>query len=158
MPSRIGTPPQELLAEPKTVPSLPLGFDEQALGLASNILDIICQYALRRPKELDLPELDNKLGFLSMIYKSVRAEEPVLMCLPAFPFKSPNNRDKVLGILPDKAEEFALAHMNGLCAQIGDIYKPGARLTIVSDGLVYNGKRALAPESLLTARACSDSL
>ncbi|KAH6674037.1 putative pyoverdine/dityrosine biosynthesis protein [Plectosphaerella plurivora] len=138
MPSRIGTPPLELSAESKTMPSLPLGFDEQALGLASDILDVICQYALKRPQELAIPELDNKLGFLSMVYKSVRAEEPVLMCLPAFPFKSPNNRDKVLGTLPDKAEEFALAHMNGLCASIGDIYKPGARLTIVSDGLVYN--------------------
>ncbi|KAI2601828.1 Pyoverdine/dityrosine biosynthesis protein-domain-containing protein [Hypoxylon sp. NC1633] len=60
------------------------------------------------------------------------------MCLPAFPFKSPNTSTKVLGRLPDKAEEFALAHLNGLCAAIGDIYAPGARLMIVSDGLVYN--------------------
>lgn len=141
MPSRVGTPPQELCSEPKALPPLPLGFDEQALGLAAKILDIICQYALKRPHQLDVPELDNKLGFLSTLYKSVRADEPVLMCLPAFPFKSPNNRDKVLGTLPDKAEEFALANLNGLCAAIGDVYTPGARLTIVSDGLVYNGER-----------------
>lgn len=61
------------------------------------------------------------------------------MALPAFPFKSPNGDVKVLGVLPDKAEDVALAHLNGLCAAIGDIYPPGAILTIVSDGLVYNG-------------------
>ncbi len=61
------------------------------------------------------------------------------MCLPAFPFKSPNTSTKVLGRLPDKAEEFALAHLNGLCAAIGDVYPPGAKLMIISDGLVYNG-------------------
>ncbi|KAH7106998.1 Pyoverdine/dityrosine biosynthesis protein-domain-containing protein [Auriculariales sp. MPI-PUGE-AT-0066] len=32
----------------------------------------------------------------------------------------------------------ALAHLNGLCASITDVYKPGATLTIISDGLVYN--------------------
>lgn len=62
------------------------------------------------------------------------------MCLPAFPFKSPNTQSKVLGRLPDKGEEFAMAHLNGLCLAVKDIYPPGAKLTIVSDGLVYNGE------------------
>lgn len=43
-----------------------------------------------------------------------------------------------MGRLPDKGEEFALAHLNGLCLAVKDVYEPGARLTIISDGLVYN--------------------
>ncbi|PVH97869.1 Clavaminate synthase-like protein, partial [Periconia macrospinosa] len=65
------------------------------------------------------------------------------MVLPAFPFKSPNSTTKVLGNTPDKAEETALAHLNGLCSAIGEVYSPGACLVVVSDGLVYNGKDLL---------------
>lgn len=73
------------------------------------------------------------------ILKQVREGQRLEMCLPAFPFKSPNTTDKVLGRVPDRAEEFALAHLNGMCAAVGDVYPPGARLLIISDGLVYNG-------------------
>jgi pyoverdine/dityrosine biosynthesis protein Dit1 len=62
------------------------------------------------------------------------------MCLPAFPWKSANQVYKVLGTLPDKAEELALKRLNGICEAIGDVYKPGAELLIISDGLVYNGE------------------
>ncbi|KAM7212220.1 pyoverdine dityrosine biosynthesis [Rhypophila decipiens] len=76
--------------------------------------------------------------FLPMICQTVLCRKPVRMCLPAFPFKSPNSVDKVLGKVPDTAEEVALAHLNGICLAIEDIYEPGAKLVIVSDGLVYN--------------------
>lgn len=69
----------------------------------------------------------------------LQVNKPVPMCLPAFPFKSPNSKSKVLGKLPDKGEEMALAHLNGICLAVKDIYPPGARLVIISDGLVYNG-------------------
>ncbi|KAI0886328.1 Pyoverdine/dityrosine biosynthesis protein-domain-containing protein [Annulohypoxylon maeteangense] len=106
------------------------------LKTASRILNIISRYKLT--KDAFLSKSNDGINFLSQIYSKVSANETVLMCLPAFPFKSPNTTSKVLGRLPDKAEEFALAHLNGLCAAIGDIYVPGARLMIVSDGLVYN--------------------
>lgn len=47
--------------------------------------------------------------------------------------------DKVLGASPDLGEEIALARLEGLCAAIEEIY-PNTYLTIVSDGLVYNGQ------------------
>jgi pyoverdine/dityrosine biosynthesis protein Dit1 len=76
---------------------------------------------------------------LPLIQKAVEAKEPVSFILPAFPFKSPNTVDKVLGVLPDKCEEVALLHLQGFCNNIRDVYAPGAELTIVSDGIVYNG-------------------
>lgn len=77
--------------------------------------------------------------FLSVIDGFVMSGEPVEMCLPAFPFKSANKVYKVFGILPDKAEELALDRLNTMCVRIGDIYAPGAKVLIISDGLVYNG-------------------
>ncbi|KAH6384617.1 hypothetical protein HBI14_214490 [Parastagonospora nodorum] len=109
-----------------------------AMTLSQRILGVISRY--RSPLPLDAQDRSDEgaLHFLALIYRSVKNNEPVRMVLPAFPFKSPNSDTKVLGTLPDKAEEIALAHLNGLCAAVKDMYPPGAILTIVSDGLVYN--------------------
>lgn len=114
------------------------GIDANGFSTTLKILDIINRYRLEKRTGTDTRVDEGTLRFLSAIYSYVKAETPIQMCLPAFPFKSPNTELKVLGRLPDKAEDIALAHLNGLCAAIGDIYKPGAKLTIISDGLVYN--------------------
>ncbi|PYH85785.1 putative pyoverdine/dityrosine biosynthesis protein [Aspergillus uvarum CBS 121591] len=113
-------------------------FDLTTLQKAWEILSIIYRYRMPVPASLVDRSDEGTLKFLSLIYTRVRAGKSVSLILPAFPFKSPNQKDKVLGTLPDKGEDLALAHLNGLCAAIADIYEPGARLTIASDGLVYN--------------------
>ncbi|PTB65521.1 Clavaminate synthase-like protein [Trichoderma citrinoviride] len=125
---------------PVTVPSVSLtaGVDAAALETASKVLHIIDRYRLKRPIDAEVKRDEGALKFLALIYTHVKAGEAVPMCLPAFPFKSPNSQSKVLGKLPDRAEELALAHLHGLCLAIQDIYPPGANLTIISDGLVYN--------------------
>lgn len=114
-----------------TLPETTLAAD----ALAARILHIIYRYGY--PREREAQKSNPK--FIAQIRGRIEAEEPILMCLPAFPFKSPNTSSKVLGHLPDKGEEFALSHLNGMCAAIEHEYKPGARLMIISDGLVYNG-------------------
>src|SRR6185295_18223554 len=74
---------------------------------------------------------------LPKVRRFVRAGEPVHFLLPAFPAKSANPQ-KVLGRLPDKAEELALGFLERVCAEIGDLYPPGARITICSDGRVFS--------------------
>ncbi|KAJ4985687.1 Spore wall maturation protein DIT1-like protein 3 [Stagonosporopsis vannaccii] len=108
------------------------------MDTSQRILDVIMRYKSPLPKDAPDRSDEGALKSLSLIYRAVKNGEPVRMVLPAFPFKSPNNSAKVLGALPDKAEDIALAHLNGLCAAIEDVYPPGAVLTIVSDGLVYN--------------------
>lgn len=110
------------------------------LNTSSRIIEVIYRYRTTRSETTGSHMDEGYLKLLSTIYSHIKAQNHIPLVLPAFPFKSPNNRGKVLGTLPDKAEEFALAHLNGLCAAIKDIYAPGAMLTIVSDGLVYNGK------------------
>ncbi|KAM5356540.1 hypothetical protein ACJ41O_003186 [Fusarium nematophilum] len=112
--------------------------DTSALETSSKILDTIGRYRLKQEDTIYAKADESVLKFVALIYTHVKAQQPVPLCLPAFPFKSPNSTAKVLGKLPDKAEEIALSHLNGLCQAIGDIYPPGAKLTIISDGLVYN--------------------
>lgn len=110
------------------------------LKTSRKIFAIICEYCLQKFDDSMERLVAGIPKFLSVIDQFVLAEKPIEMCLPAFPFKSANKVCKVLGHLPDKAEELALERLNTICARIGDVYSPGAKLTIISDGLVYNGR------------------
>lgn len=113
-------------------------FENPSTKLALQILDIIQRYGQNiSPK--DIPWA-GKTKFLPFVEDYVKNNEPVRMVLPAFPFKSPNRKDKVLGSMPDLGEELALMHLNGLCESIAEVYVHGANVTITSDGLVYNGE------------------
>lgn len=122
--------------------------DNSVLITASKILQVLQRYRLRQShndKKYSEKAQQGTIRFLTLIYKHVAAGLAIPMCLPALPFKSPNTQCKVLGKLPDEAENLALAHLNGMCLAIQDIYPPGAKLVIVSDGLVYNGKFLNSP-------------
>ncbi len=104
--------------------------------------DVVCvleRYRLPHHSEVS-QTWGAKKKFLVQVEQFVAKNEAVCMVLPAFPFKSPNKKTKVLGDLPDKGEEVALQHLDGLCKAIKDVYSGGANVFIVSDGLMYNGK------------------
>lgn len=74
---------------------------------------------------------------LPALHRFVASHRPIHLVLPAFPAKSPSPH-KVLGKLPDMAEVVGLEALNRLCAEIAEVYPPGARLTICSDGHVFS--------------------
>ncbi|EFX05940.1 transferase family protein [Grosmannia clavigera kw1407] len=117
--------------------------DNSAAGGGSSqtarlILDIISEYALNKFDNAKEQQQGGAAHFLAIIGWSIEAGTPVETCLPAFPFKSANKVYKVLGSLPDKAEELALDRLNTMCNRIQEIYAAGARVTIISDGITYN--------------------
>ncbi|MFE7117568.1 L-tyrosine/L-tryptophan isonitrile synthase family protein [Streptomyces sp. NPDC057654] len=73
---------------------------------------------------------------LAQIRQFTDIGEPVLFTLPGFPCKSPNPA-KVLGHLPDEGERLSLSFLDRLCARVGEIYAPGARMLICSDGHIF---------------------
>ncbi|KAF2650414.1 hypothetical protein K491DRAFT_707568 [Lophiostoma macrostomum CBS 122681] len=111
---------------------------DQGLHLSLQILDIFSQYPLNKFNDSKERLAAGTSNFLSIIDSFVISGSPVEACLPAFPFKSTNRVYKVLGTVPDKAEELALERLNFLCIQVGKIYPPGAKITIISDGITYN--------------------
>lgn len=74
---------------------------------------------------------------LQRVERFVASATPVHMVLPAFPAKSPSRR-KVLGTLPDMAEEVGLLELQRLCDDVGRRHPAGARITICSDGRVFS--------------------
>lgn len=111
--------------------------DRPSAQVATRILDIIQRYGHNATSREEA--WPGKTKFMPLVEAYVSKHEPVQMVLPAFPFKSPNRKDKTLGSLPDLGEELALMHLNGLCESITEVYEHGAKVVITSDGLVYNG-------------------
>ncbi|TDZ27410.1 Spore wall maturation protein DIT1 [Colletotrichum spinosum] len=70
------------------------------------------------------------------------------MVLPAFPAKSINCVDKVLGTSPDLGEELALDRLNDLCCRIRKVYNPGAVVLIATDGACYNDLTGVTDDNL----------
>lgn len=86
---------------------------------------------------------------VACVEKFVAAGQPVRFVLPAFPGKSPNSA-KVLGVLPDTAERLALEFLDRLTERIREVYAPGARILICSDGRVFSDAVGI-PDPHITA-------
>jgi len=86
---------------------------------------------------------------LQAVRAFIEQQKPIVFVLPAFPAKSPNPR-KVLGSLPDLAEQMALRFLHSLGQQIARIYAPGARIIICSTGRVL-GDLVSVPDEAVTA-------
>ncbi|AIV55586.1 paerucumarin biosynthesis protein PvcA [Burkholderia pseudomallei MSHR1153] len=111
--------------------------DEIALAILGEILGIHRRYP-EYTTDSDIRHEIEQIHAVQLprIRAFVDAARPVEFVLPAFPSKSPNP-NKVLGRLPDMAEQLSLSFLNDLCERISGFYAPGAKLTICSDGRVF---------------------
>jgi pyoverdine/dityrosine biosynthesis protein Dit1 len=75
--------------------------------------------------------------FWDRIYHFTSQRARIEFCLPAFPCKS-SNTQKVTGKDPDRGEELALLRLHEFVDEVKEIYAPGARITIISDGHVFS--------------------
>jgi Pyoverdine/dityrosine biosynthesis protein len=135
--SEVGSPDEKpaTSAEEVSTPPPPKTASEKS----NMILDILERYRMSNAKGT-CKVWSGRNKVFDRVTQHIESQTVIRMILPAFPFKSPNKGGKVLGDLPDTAEEIALKHLHGLCTMIGEVHAPGAQLYIVSDGLMYNGK------------------
>jgi L-tyrosine isonitrile synthase len=113
----------------------------ESRAVAARVLGVMMAYQRRSTASgcasADSPCPECLARHLPLVEAFVREGKPVVFVLPAFPGKSPN-RAKVLGPLPDMAEQLSLSFLHSLCDDIEAFYPPGARLLICSDGRVFN--------------------
>lgn len=81
-------------------------------------------------------QLCSSLHFPKII-SAIERREAVTFVLPAFPGKSPNP-DKVLGHLPDFAEQLSLDFLGQLCERVKSFYSQGIKIILCSDGRVFS--------------------
>lgn len=90
------------------------------------------------PSVIDQYQEVGRIKLLEKIIPKVNANQPLDFVMLGFPMKSPNSRDKVIGKLPDLAEEMAFKNFAKFDEEIKKIYKPGTKITLASDGYVFN--------------------
>ncbi|KAH7086351.1 Pyoverdine/dityrosine biosynthesis protein-domain-containing protein [Paraphoma chrysanthemicola] len=112
---------------------------------ATEILKIIESYGLNYERT---GTWEGFATFLPVVKGQVERKESIKMLLPGFPFKSPNNKTKVLGVLPDLGEELALKRLDGIATAIDAVYEHGVEIHITSDGLVYNDLLGVTDETV----------
>jgi pyoverdine/dityrosine biosynthesis protein Dit1 len=105
--------------------------------MINQIMNIFEQYRMA-PTPIDQYQQTGKAILEQKIMSYVANNETINFVMLGFPFKSTNSRDKVLGILPDKAEEVTLMNFQQFNEQIKTVYPPGVNITMVSDGYVFN--------------------
>eukprot|EP00644_Phytophthora_capsici_P016625 jgi/Phyca11/19312/fgenesh1_pg.PHYCAscaffold_47_\ len=103
----------------------------------------------------DVFESKGKRFLETAIGRFVDRKEPITIVLPGFPTKTPNHGGKVLGPLPDRAEELALSRLENFCTSIEEMYPIGCKVTIFSDGRVFGD---LVGASLENIRAYKNGL
>ncbi len=111
-----------------------------ASEIAKNILNEIMIFrrlstSINACKDLNCAKCSSP--HLSKIITAVKKNKPITFVLPAFPGKSPNP-EKVLGYLPDYAEQLSLNFLENLCQRIKKFYNPGVKIILCSDGRVFS--------------------
>lgn len=127
--------------------------------VADGVLRIVLEHQRRVPGGECTGDVCEKClrYHLDQVQEAVEAGRPLEFVLPAFPAKSPNPA-KVLGYLPDRAEELALTFLRSLCERIEEVYPPGARILICSDGRVFSDLIGVNDEHVTAYRQALDTM
>ncbi|KAH0282784.1 hypothetical protein M436DRAFT_86586 [Aureobasidium namibiae CBS 147.97] len=122
----------ELSTSSTSVPSPPgvhaFGAEAEYFCLSFEVLNVLEQYGTHVGHQAtttdgSLAMWSGKLRFLPHVYHHISRSTPVQLTMPAFPCKSSNRENKVLGHLPDLGEEFALCRLNAMAEDVAKVYK-----------------------------------
>lgn len=114
--------------------------EDSSLSTAHKLLGELRKYRrVQTPQDLcqDKDCISCARPHLDKIVSAIKSNKPLSFVLPAFPGKSPNP-EKVLSPLPDYAERLSLRFLSELCLKLKQIYSPGARIILCSDGRVFS--------------------
>lgn len=97
---------------------------------------------------IDLVDI-HRIPIFNDISRKCELGEKLIFILPAFPAKSANP-NKTSGALADLGEVVALQRLNEFCAEVSNLYEPGAEVIICSDGHVFNDLVFVSEEDLVS--------
>lgn len=87
---------------------------------------------------IDQFKSQGRIKLVEKIIPCVNKSLPIDFVMLGLPFKSTNTRDKVLGNTPDLGEELMIKNFKRFEESISSVYKPGVKVNIASDGLIFN--------------------
>lgn len=119
------------------------------MGKIEQVLDIFQGFRMN-PTPIDQYETVGKEILGQKISSFISKGEKIEFVMLGYPMKSANDRDKVIGKLPDMAEEVSLRNFEDFNRQVQNVYSPGVEISIVNDGYVFNDLLGI-PDSVVQA-------
>lgn len=107
------------------------------LLIVEEILNVFEMFRMA-PSAIDQYEQVGKGRLSNRILNFIEKQQPVKFSMLGYPFKSSNTRDKVLGYLPDAAEEKSFENFANFGRIVKQIYTPGIEMSIISDGYIFS--------------------
>lgn len=107
------------------------------------------------PTAIDQYESKGKQILAERIDGFVAQGQPIKFAMLGFPFKSTNTRDKVFGPQPDLGEQLTVQNFVDFNKTISSIYTPGVKITVASDGYVFNDLLGVADSTVADYTAIS---
>lgn len=105
--------------------------------IISNILNEFESFRMPATN-IDQYQTGGKVKLANQICQYVKSNTPIEFVILGYPMKSPNARDKVLGVLPDFGEQASMENFAAFNQSVKQHYAPGINLTIISDGYVFS--------------------
>lgn len=90
------------------------------------------------PTPNDEYEMKGKPILREKIESMIGTNLPLSFVMLGFPFKSTNQRDKVIGMIPDLGEKLTIDNFSDFNTKIKKVYENGVNVVIVSDGFIFN--------------------
>lgn len=104
----------------------------------NDILNVFERYRMTPLADIDQYEATGRAILADKIANFAGCNKSIEFAMLGFPFKSTNERDKVLGKLPDQAEQATLDNFAQFNRDIKKVYEPGVHVSIISDGYIFN--------------------
>jgi pyoverdine/dityrosine biosynthesis protein Dit1 len=103
----------------------------------SNVLQVFEKFRMP-PSKINEWETGGRDLFSTQLEPFITANKQIEFLMLGYPFKSTNHVHKTLGVLPDLAEEVSMKNFEDFGKQISEVYTPGVKITLLSDGFVFN--------------------
>jgi pyoverdine/dityrosine biosynthesis protein Dit1 len=100
------------------------------------------------PTAIDEYQTKGRQILADRIDSFVTQGQPIKFAMLGFPFKSTNTRDKVFGPAPDLGEQLTVQNFVDFNKTISNIYTPGVKITVASDGYVFNDLLGVADSTV----------
>jgi L-tyrosine isonitrile synthase len=110
----------------------------QSVDTLDTMLTIFDHYRKATAIGVDQYEEKGKASLKARFAGFMSKAQPVSFVFPGYPLKSKNTKTKVLGELPDGAEDVSFRQFAKFVHEMKSVYAPGVEINIVSDGYVFN--------------------
>lgn len=127
------------------------------MGTVENILRVFEGFRMS-PLSIDEYATKGRAVLQEKILVFTSQNKPIKFSIMGFPMKSTNVRDKVLGALPDMAEELTLRNFAEFDRQVREVYSPGIEVVIASDGFAFSDVLGVTERTVDMYQEVSESM